>query len=49
MEWRNLYLNSGTPRVAGTVVEPGTYYSYTLDDPATVAAKIRAGVGVGKI
>ncbi|RVX45231.1 pectate lyase [Nonomuraea polychroma] len=49
VERRNVYVNSGAPETAGSVVEPGTYYAYTLDDPATVPAKVQAGAGVGKI
>ncbi|MEW9553688.1 polysaccharide lyase family 1 protein [Nonomuraea sp. NPDC050783] len=49
VERRNLYVNSGAPETAGTVVEPGTYYPYTLDDPATVPARVQAGAGVGTI
>ncbi|MBB2909830.1 pectate lyase [Streptosporangium becharense] len=49
VERNNIYVNSGTPQTAGTVVEPGTYYSYTVDDPATVPATVTAGAGVGKI
>ncbi|MGI5286086.1 pectate lyase family protein [Nonomuraea polychroma] len=49
VERRNVYVNSGAPETAGSVVEPGTYYSYTLDDPATVPAKVQAGAGVGKV
>ncbi|MGC5011873.1 pectate lyase family protein [Streptosporangium sp. DT93] len=49
VERNNLYVGSGTPQTAGTVVEPRTYYSYTVDDPATVPAKVSAGAGVGKI
>ena len=49
VERNNIYVNSGAPQTAGTVVEPSTYYSYTLDDPATVPARVTAGVGVGRI
>ncbi|MEV0614337.1 right-handed parallel beta-helix repeat-containing protein [Nonomuraea sp. NPDC050404] len=45
----NIFVNSGTPEVAGTVVEPRTYYGYTVDAPQTVPATVRAGAGVGKI
>ncbi|MCW6008333.1 right-handed parallel beta-helix repeat-containing protein [Micromonospora sp. CPCC 205371] len=45
----NVFVNSGTPETLGTVVEPRTYYNYTLDDPARVPALVRAGVRVGKI
>ncbi|GII05195.1 pectate lyase family protein [Planobispora takensis] len=43
----NVFVNSGVPETAGSVVEPRTYYSYTLDDPAGVPAAVRAGAGVG--
>ncbi|GGS50090.1 pectate trisaccharide-lyase [Planobispora rosea] len=43
----NIYVNSGTPETAGTVVEPRTYYAYTVDDPAGVPSAVRAGAGVG--
>ncbi|GGK89805.1 pectate trisaccharide-lyase [Planomonospora parontospora subsp. parontospora] len=43
----NVYVNSGVPETAGTVVEPRTYYPYTVDDPSTVPAKVRSGAGVG--
>ncbi|WP_049575620.1 pectate lyase family protein, partial [Nonomuraea sp. SBT364] len=49
VERHNLYVGSGAPETAGTVVEPRTYYAYTLDDPATVPATVQAGAGVGKI
>jgi pectate lyase len=44
----NIYVNSGTPETAGTVVEPRTYYSYTVDPPAGVPAAVRSGAGVGR-
>jgi pectate lyase len=49
VERNNIYLNSGAPQTAGTVVEPGTYYRYTLDSPASVPALVQAGAGAGKI
>jgi pectate lyase len=49
VERNNIYVNSGTPQTAGTVVEPRTYYAYTVDNPASVPAIVSAGVGVGKI
>lgn len=46
----NILVNSEDPFVtAGTVEEPGTYYSYTVDDPASIPAAVPAGAGVGKI
>ncbi|WP_438030036.1 pectate lyase family protein [Sorangium sp. So ce233] len=35
--------------VAGPVVEPSTYYDYTVDGSADVPAIVMAGAGVGKI
>ncbi|GIH97305.1 polysaccharide lyase family 1 protein [Planobispora siamensis] len=49
VERNNRYVNSGTPQTAGTVVEPRTYYAYTVDDPGSVPAIVTAGAGVGKI
>ncbi|WP_440104301.1 pectate lyase family protein [Streptosporangium sp. H16] len=43
----NVYVNSGTPETSGTVVEPRTFYAYTLDAPAGVPSAVRAGAGVG--
>lgn len=44
----NIYVNSGTPQTLGTVVEPRTYYAYTLDAPASVPGIVTAGAGVGR-
>ncbi|WDZ82444.1 pectate lyase family protein [Micromonospora cathayae] len=49
VERDNLYVGSGAPETAGTVVEPRTYYPYTVDPPATVPATVSAGVGVGRV
>ncbi|GAA0897611.1 pectate lyase family protein [Virgisporangium aurantiacum] len=45
----NVFVRSGTPEVSGTVVEPRTYYAYTVDSPAGIPAAVRAGAGVGRI
>ncbi|MEV0225428.1 pectate lyase [Streptomyces sp. NPDC050704] len=45
----NVFTGSGTCETNGTVAEPRTYYSYTLDPTADVPSLVRAGVGVGKI
>ncbi|MFG6192549.1 right-handed parallel beta-helix repeat-containing protein [Nonomuraea sp. JJY05] len=45
----NVFVNSGTPETAGSVVEPDTYYGYTVDPPQNVPAAVRAGAGYGKI
>ncbi|WDZ84162.1 hypothetical protein [Micromonospora cathayae] len=49
VERQNVYVNSGTPETSGTVVEPRTYYPYTLDPASTVPALVTAGAGVGRI
>ena len=49
VERNNIYVNSGRPEVSGTVVEPRTYYSYTLDAPASIPGIVVAGAGHGKI
>ena len=45
----NIFVRSGRPEVNGTVVEPRTFYPYTVDDPAGVPAAVRAGAGAGVI
>jgi pectate lyase len=45
----NMFVSSGTPQSAGTVTEPSTFYSYTLDPTAQVPSIVMAGAGVGKI
>jgi len=45
----NMFAGSGTPQSAGTVTEPSTFYSYTLDPTAQVPSIVMAGAGVGKI
>jgi len=45
----NVFANSGVCEANGTVVDPRTYYSYTVDAPAGVPAAVRAGAGVGRI
>ncbi|MFT7834866.1 fibronectin type III domain-containing protein [Saccharothrix sp. BKS2] len=49
VERNNVYVNSGAPESDGAVTEPRTYYAYTVDDPNTVPAKVRAGAGVGRL
>jgi pectate lyase len=50
IERNNVYAGeSGAPESRGPVVEPGTYYRYTLDNPADIPAIVQAGAGVGKI
>ncbi|KXK59993.1 pectate lyase [Micromonospora rosaria] len=45
----NVFVNSGVPETAGTVVEPSTYYPYRLDPAVTVPALVRAGAGAGTL
>jgi pectate lyase len=43
----NVFVGSGTCETAGTVVEPSTYYQYTMDSPAAVPGIVRNGAGAG--
>jgi pectate lyase len=45
----NMFVSSGTPQSAGTVTEPRTFYSYTLDPTASIPSIVTSGAGVGKI
>lgn len=45
----NVFVRSGAPQLGGTVIEPRTFYPYTLDDPAAVPALVRAGAGAGHL
>ncbi|MER7401591.1 right-handed parallel beta-helix repeat-containing protein [Streptomyces sp. NPDC000070] len=45
----NQFVASGTCETNGSVTEPRTFYSYTLDSAANVPSLVRAGAGVGKI
>ena len=45
----NLFSGSGPCEAGGTVVEPRTFYAYTLDDAAGVSAIVTAGAGAGRL
>jgi len=46
----NVFIGESFPgQTGGTVQEPNTYYSYTVDDPNSIKASVTAGAGVGKI
>jgi pectate lyase len=47
VERNNVYVSSGSPQTRGTAFDPTTYYKYTLDDPKTIAATVKAQSGVG--
>ncbi|GIG86318.1 pectate lyase family protein [Plantactinospora endophytica] len=49
VERNNVYVNSGAPQTAGTVVEPRGFYPYTVDPPASVPSTVPGGVGVGRV
>ncbi|HEU4325716.1 MAG TPA: pectate lyase, partial [Roseiflexaceae bacterium] len=50
VERNNICVNCNNPfETGGTVVEPRSYYSYTLDPVANVPAIVMQGAGVGKI
>ncbi|WP_433789151.1 pectate lyase family protein [Actinoplanes sp. CA-252034] len=44
----NAFVDSGPCEAGGTVTEPRTFYSYTLDPAANVPALVTAGAGVGR-
>lgn len=45
VERDNVYDGSGEPETRGTAEEPSNYYSYTLDDPASIPGIVSAGAG----
>jgi pectate lyase len=45
----NVFVNSGVCEANGTVAEPRTYYSYTLDSTTSVPTLVSAGAGAGRI
>ncbi|MFY1636903.1 family 16 glycoside hydrolase [Solwaraspora sp. WMMB335] len=45
----NVFVRSGGCETNGTVAEPGSYYSYRLDDAAQIPQIVAAGAGVGRI
>lgn len=49
VERNNMFVNSGTPVTSGTVTEPSTFYSYTLDPTANIPTIVTNGAGPGKI
>jgi len=49
VERLNVFVNSDPPVAVGTVVEPRTFYSYTLDSASDIPSIVRAGAGTGKI
>jgi pectate lyase len=49
VERNNSYVNSGAPETTGSVTEPRTYYSYSVDAASSVPATVRAGAGAGHL
>jgi pectate lyase len=50
VERNNVFVGTtGKPVVGGSVVDPASYYSYTLDNPADVKAIVLQGAGVGRL
>jgi pectate lyase len=45
----NLFIRSGPAEVTGAVIEPRTFYAYTVDAPSAVPAAVRAGAGTGRL
>jgi pectate lyase len=48
VEQDNIFINCGTPGTGGTVFEPSTFYSYSLDPAANVPALLTSYAGSGK-
>jgi pectate lyase len=44
----NIFIGSGACETAGSVAEPGDYYAYSLDDPASLPSAVPAGAGAGR-
>lgn len=49
VERNNVFSGSGTPERSGTVVEPRTFYSYTLEPASGICTSVPNGSGVGRI
>jgi pectate lyase len=45
----NVFTGSGPCEAGGTVIEPRTYYAYTLDAATAVPALVQAGAGAGRL
>ncbi|HWS34532.1 MAG TPA: pectate lyase [Actinoplanes sp.] len=45
----NVFASSGPCEAGGTVVEPSTYYTYTVDPPASVPSLVQVGAGAGRV
>jgi pectate lyase len=45
----NIFVGSGPCEVNGSVADPRTYYSYSLDSAASIPSIVPAGAGVGRI
>ena len=45
----NIFVGSGVCETNGTVAEARPFYSYTVDNPASLPSTVPAGVGVGRI
>ena len=43
----NVFVGSGPCEAGGSVVEPRTFYAYTLDAAATVPGLVASGAGAG--
>ncbi len=45
VECENVYVDSGDPETRGAAFDPGSYYSYPLDDAGDVPRRVKAGAG----
>lgn len=49
IERNNFFVNSGAVQTRGSVIEPGTYYSYALAPAQTIKQIVTQGAGVGNL
>lgn len=47
VERNNMFVNSGTPGVGGSVFEPSTFYNYTLEQASTIPDLVQQYSGAG--
>lgn len=48
VERNNLFVNCGPYQTRGTAFDPSAYYSYSVDDPASIPSMVSAYSGAGK-
>lgn len=48
IEFSNIFVNCGTPEVVGDAFDPSTFYSYSVDPPASIPELVSKYAGSGK-